>query len=213
MRDVSAAETAVEQHPAELVERPPKDVTFVARCHNLILSIFPELRDNYMGMARAASPGYRLQFVGHNFTVTREERREFQKFIAKYGRLYAYDDEDFEEIKARSLEDWVRAKASFGSNNSDGFYELTPTIPEPTDELLAILDAFTRGDEDAIEAILDAEVAEHNRPKVIEAANKALERLYAARAEAAIERAGSTEGASPADVLAQAQGPENAPDA
>ncbi len=213
MRDVSAAETAVEQDPRELVERPLKEVTFVARCHNLILSIFPELTDSHMGMTRKASPGFRLQFIGHNFTITTDARREFDKFVAKYGRIYAYDDEDYDEIKSRSLEEWIRAKASFNSSNSDGFYELTPVIPEPTGELLAILDAFTSGDEDRLEAILDVEVAEHNRPKVVEAANKALERLYETRAASAIERAVSDPGVSPEDVLAQAERPESAPDA
>jgi hypothetical protein len=193
MRDVSAAEATVEQDtaadPREQVERPPKDATFVARCHNLILSLFPELRETHMGMNRKASPGFRLQFVGHNFTINADERREFAKFLAKYGRIYAYDDQDYEEIKGRSLEEYVRAKASFNSSNPDGFYELVPTIPEPTDELIAILDAFTDGDEDRIEEVLDAEIVGHNRPKVIRAANNALERLHLTSAQDAIDRA------------------------
>lgn len=188
MRDVNAA--AVEERTVEQeheLARPPRDATFVARCHNLILSLFPQLRENVSGMTRDLSPGFRLQFIGHNFTVTPRERREFEKFINRYGRAYAMDDQDYEEvIKGRSLEDWIRANYAFGSNNPDGFYESVAAIPEPTDELTAILEAYMDEDADAIEAVLDAEVAGHGRKPVIEKANLALEKLHLAAAERAL---------------------------
>jgi hypothetical protein len=179
---------ATEVDPRALVERPQKDVTFVARCHNLILSIFPELNDNYMGMRIHPSPGYRLQFVGGAFTVTPDLRRDFERFVHKFGRHYAYDDQDYEERIDRPLEDFIRAKASYNSSNPDGFYEMTPTIPEPTAELRAIIDAFVAGDEAAIERILEDEAADHGRPEVIEAGNKALESIYLARTQAAVQQ-------------------------
>lgn len=178
----------VEDAPAS-IRRPSTDAKYVARCHNLILSIFPELRETQMGMVRKASPGYRLQFANSHFTVDKRERREYEKFIGKYGRLYAYDDQDFEEIKNRSLEDWIEAKESLNSNNPDGFYKLIQAVPGAEDELRAILQAFMDEDEDRIEEILENEIGGFDRPEVIEAANTGLEKLHIRKGEQAALRA------------------------
>ena len=67
---MSAVEEAVEEaiggvdveEAPEAIRRPSKDPKYVARCHNLILSIFPELRETHMGMERKASPAQKLEW-------------------------------------------------------------------------------------------------------------------------------------------------------
>lgn len=177
--------------PREEVARPLRDATYVARCHNLIISIFPQLRENVSGMTRDLSPGFRLQFIGHNVTVNPKLRREFEKFLGRYGRLYAYDEQDELEIKGRSLEEYIEAHPAFNTSNPDGFYRQALQVPAASGEIRDILDAFMEGDEERIEELLEAEVADHARPEVIEAANKALERIHLDRAREAVLGAAS----------------------
>lgn len=174
-------------NPPEELTAEPGTVLFMSKVHNLIVTVFPHLREQVGGGQRDINGGgYRLQFVNHQFKVNAQTRREHVAFMKRHGKHHAIDDEDLQTLLEQPLEDWLRAHPNFKSNNPDGFYEVVAPIPEPSAELVKILEAALAGDEETLERIQDDELAGHKREKILDACQKALEQIYLSRAGAAI---------------------------
>lgn len=192
---MSTAETTIEQEvgtgpapPEELVAESGT-VTFTARVHNLIVTVFPALREPVGGGQKATNAGgFRIQFVNHLYKVDDRKRRDYKAFVAKYGHHHAIDDDDHQSLLETPLEDFLRQHPAFKSNQPDGFYEVVAPVPEPTEELRRILDAALDSDEDALAAIQERELATHKRPAVLDACKKALENVYLTRAGQSVTR-------------------------
>lgn len=137
---------------AEL-ETPTTTAIFMARRRDLVLVRVPQ----------------RTHFdpVSQEKYVTEGQRIEFRE-----GRFETADPE---------LIEWLRGHDRFG-DSSEGFVEIEPPTPAPTVELQQLMAAAARLDVEAIETILAAERAGHERELVIEAAEAALEQIKAIEA-------------------------------
>lgn len=189
------AETALEEQleaeaaaPHEPPERTGEVVLFHSRAHNLILTHYQEIKDTTSGgIQRGVSPGFRYQFEDHKLEVDDALRKAKTEFLKRHGMHYFAFPEDLEAAIAEPVEDWLRAHSGHQGQGVDSFREVQPIVPTAEGELAAILQAQIDGDEDALRAIYETEIAGHKRPNVIKGAQSALEAIYRERAKETVE--------------------------
>lgn len=166
-------------------------VLFTSKVHNLILTMFPHLRENIGGMERNLNgSGFRLEFRNHTLKVDDRLRKDYTAFVKKHGHRHAIDEDDLQELIETPLDERLRSHPNLNSSNPDGFFEVIAPVPDPSGVLMAILEAALAGDEDTLVRIQDEELEGHNREKVLEACRKALENIYLARAGEAAAQEG-----------------------